>query len=490
MRLNLSEAIRTWATRQGDALALSGSHNLTYAELDKLASSYADCILTYLPKSTEKIAILTDDNIQFISFLLGIIRSGNVFVLINPQLSDEQINTSLKAINCNYYISNNHKKRINANYISLPLMHKVPIINRTIKIYPNIGLTENAGVIFSSGTTGEPKALMRNSFSILSEIIQWMVELQLQNGTTFLIPRPLYYTGGFILMYASLFSGGRVDLLDDISSDSILNYLDNRSCDWAFIVPSVIRKMITCTGHTKMAKNVLTMGSPIYHYEKKSFSDKFNCNLIEVWGNSEGLGTITDPFDLQSHPFSIGRPFFTDYLDVSQNDTYAGLTSNDGVLFGISDNEFSEYIGKPELTKKVLQDGYIFSEDIGYKDAEGYFYLTGRIKDIIVVNGIKVFPTDIEMEVLSNENVVDCAILSLLDNSGNDIVSAALVMKNGQSAQNAIFEINKRLAPHEQIQKYIVLDMIPRNHGGKADKNVITYLFSKYLEEDNESNKL
>lgn len=480
MRLNLSEAVKTWAIRQGNTIAISGSHNVTYRELDNLASVYADCILAHLPNSNEKIAILSNDNIHFITFLLGIIRSGNVFVLINPNLSNNQINKSLETINCNYYISIEEKRNISTNYIPLPNIKNVENEGFTTKLYPNTGLTENAGVIFSSGTTGEPKALMRNSFSILSEVIQWMVELQLQKGTVFLIPRPLYYTGGFILMYTSLFSGGRVDLLDDISSDNVLNYLHNNTCDWAFIVPSSIREMIVSKKANRiMAKNVLTMGSPIYHYEKVQFHNKFKCNIIEVWGNSEGLGTITTTEDLQNHPNSIGRPFFTDFLDVLNNNSNKNSTNREGLLFGISDNEFSEYIGKPELTKDVLHNGYIFSEDIGYKKNDGYFYLTGRAKDIIVIDGVKVFPIDIEHEILRSKHIIDCAVFNLKDKNGNDTVSAALVMNDNSNPDIVIKDINVNLAPHEMIKNYIVLNNIPRNHGGKIDKNSIISLFDK-----------
>lgn len=476
MRLNLSEAVKTWANRQGNSIAISGSRNVTYAELDNIANVYANSILTCLPDSKKKIAILTNDNIHFVTFLLGIIRSGNVFVLINPNLSDAQINKSLKNINCDYYVSVEKNTKISANHILLPINDNNSNTFSSIKIYSNTGLTENAGVIFSSGTTGEPKALLRTSFSILSEVVQWMIELQLLKGTVFFIPRPLYYTGGFVLMYASLFSGGRVDLLDDISCEHVLEYLNNTSCDWAFLVPSVIREMIALKKASKIkAKNVLTMGSPIYHYEKLQFHNKFKCNIIEVWGNSEGLGTITTPEDLQDHPHSIGRPFFTDFLDVSKNK----YTDKDGVLFGISDNEFSQYIGKPKLTNDVLQNGFIFSEDIGYKENDGYFYLTGRVKDLIVIDGIKVFPIDIEQEIMHSNQVIDCAVFSLKDKNGNDTVSAAIVVYDNVNPKAIIQKININLAPHEAIKNFVVVDKIPRNHGGKLDQKSILNFFDK-----------
>lgn len=471
MRMNISEAVRTWAQRKGDELAISGTHNMTYNKLNSIAEIYAKQIFNQTPHTCQKIAIMTDNNIQFVCYLLGIIRSGNIFVLINPKLSDAQINKSLETIHCEFYISDSPEREISACKINVSEKN-TEVLDETISIHNTIGVVENAGVIFSSGTTGEPKAIMRNNFSLLSEIFQWIIELRLQRETTFLVPRPLYYTGGFILMCATLFSGGRVDLLDDISTHSVLNYTQKETNDWAFIVPSVIREINEYPNNAKMAKNVLTMGSPIYHSEKLQFYQKFKCNLIEVWGNSEGLGTITEPSDLFEHPFSIGKPFFTDYLDIATRES-----QKEGVIFGISDNEFSEYIEKPELTSEVLKDGFIFSEDIGYKDESGYFYLTGRSKDIIVINGIKVFPSDIEKILMQESGVIDCSIIGYKEQNGNEIVSAVLVLNNGIKAEEIISKTNDILAPHERINKYIVLDSIPRNHGGKAKKEIILNYF-------------
>jgi len=433
-------------------------------------------------KSGRMIAILEENSIYFVAILLGIIRSGNVFVLINPTLSEEQIKFSLKKIGCDYYAASKQK-----SYLNFDMFINVDDIelffNSTVdeRYFQQTDLTENAGVIFSSGTTGEPKALLRNSYSILSEAIQWIIELQLIIGTTFLIPRPLYYTGGFVLLYAALFSGGRIDLIDDISSKGILSYLSNNPVDWAFIVPEMIRELIReDESSALLAKNVLTMGSPIYYADKTMFQSKFGCNLIEVWGNSEGLATITHANDLFSKPESIGRPFFADYLDIKQDGQNA-----DGIIYGMSDNEFTEYIGNPELTKEILHEGYIFSEDIGRKDEDGYFYLTGRIKDIIVIDGIKVFPSDIEKILIGQDGVKDCVIFSVENDMGNDEIAAAVVLSDSMnSISNIVNNMNIQLAPHEKIKYCIEVNNIPRNHGGKPDKMTLQKYFCSKLGSD------
>lgn len=468
MRLNLSSAVHSWAIRSGYEKAIDGSMAITYQELDRYADNISRTITRNVEGKDNLIAILAKNNSEFIIFLLGIIRTGNIFVLINPTLATEQINISLGKIDCKYYIASVENSAIKAKGI---IIHDYKCCNLDCdnSFCPQFtGVQEKAGVIFSSGTTGQPKAILRTSYSFLSETIEWIIELQLQKGTSFLIPRPLFYTGGFVLLYSVLFSGGCVHLLDNISSKTVLNYASKVSLDWSFIVPAAIREMISLDDYSTISKSVLTMGSPILQGEKLAFHDKFGCRIIEAWGNSEGLGTITDFEDLFKKPNSIGRPFFSDFLDIEYYPN-----EKVGILFGLSDNEFSEYIGQQKLTNAVKHNNYIYSEDIGYKDSDGYFYITGREKEIIVINGIKVFPQDIEETLLSTGAIADCVVFGGKDNKGNDIVEAAIVMKTGFNAKDIITLVNSKLAPHEVIVSFIEMDYLPRNQGGKVDKTAI-----------------
>lgn len=482
MRMNLSEAVKTWAQRFGDEIAIGGDESLSYSQLNLLADVVASQICSWQSEGEKKIAILTYSNVKFVIYLLGIIRSGNVYVLINPTLSVSQLEISLQKIKCDYYITDEKTDNIhNSERIEISLeINKYDRKNENMSCR-FLGVNDHAGVIFSSGTTGLPKALVRSNYSILTEAIQWIIELQLHIGSRFLIPRPLYYTGGFVLMYATLFAGGRVDLLSDISTESILNYLMDNSEDWSFIVPSLIREMNQCKKPFHISGSVLTMGSPILYEDKIRFHEKYQCNVIEVWGNSEGIGTITIPSDLYDKPYSVGRPFFTDFVDVAESELLNKKNGKKcGVLFGASDNEFTEYIGEKNLTQEVLHDGFIYSEDIGVKDADGYFYLTGRVDDIIVVNGMRIFPNDIEKVLMNNNSIIDCAVLAVKDNKGNDLVAAAIVTDGHSDIRNIIQDVNEKLKVHERIGRYLKLDYIPRNHGGKIEKNVIVALMSMH----------
>ena len=207
------------------------------------------------------------------------------------------------------------------------------------------------------------------------------------------------------------------------------------------------------------------MGETILHSEKSNFKNRFKCNIIEVWGNSEGLGTITLKDDIITHPESIGRPFFTDYLNIdNESHIYSGNNLEEGILFGKSDNAFSEYIGDPEKTGKILKKGYIYSEDIGYKDKDGYFYLRGRINHRMCIGDKNIFSSRVESFIFDQYHLRDvaliakngkCYIILTTDIDINpDIIVAAICEK---------FELSS------DFVEYKIVDSIPRNFGGKTD---------------------
>lgn len=475
MRLDLSEAIRHWGKYRPSNLAIGGDALITYRDLNLEINKLAAQIISNIGQN-KQIAIISKSKIDFIIMLAAIIRTHNRFALVNPSLADIQIEKCLLASRCDAYIYN-ETKNIDKQIVSLLYTHEDKNSSNLniCEIYPEryFKPDDPAGVIFTSGTTGSPKGLVRTSYSFLSEAILWMIELELNQKTSFLIPRVLYNTTGFVLMYATLFAGGRVDLFDNPTTQTILQYLSVEPCSWALIVPSTIREILNMFSESESFKlnNVITMGEHISADDKILFSKRFKCNLIEVWGNSEGLGTITDTEDLKLRPKSVGRPFFTDSVEIMKDRSIA-QPEVIGKVCGYSDNEFSEYINNASLTQETIVGGLIVSSDLGYEDNEGYLYILSRSDDVIMVDGLNVYPKDIEYIIRQDDRIRDCVVIGKKDSLGNSKPIAIVELKETIQVFNEaemITKVNSQLAPHEYIYHIMEIGKIPRNDGEKVD---------------------
>src|SRR5258708_21843818 len=118
------------------------------------------------------------------------------------------------------------------------------------------------------------------------------------------------------------------------------------------------------------------MGAPISSATKRAVRERLGAELIESWGNSEGLGTITEREDLDKRPDSVGRPFLTDQLYVLDEAGKRLGPGEIGRLAGLADSRLLEYQNRRDLNEELLRGDLAISEDLGDVDADGYLHLS------------------------------------------------------------------------------------------------------------------
>jgi long-chain acyl-CoA synthetase len=346
------------------------------------------------------------------------------------------------------------------------------------------------GVLFTSGSTGLSKGIQRDQYSMVTEFVGWCLELGLTRHSRFYIGRPLYYTGGLVLAMSTLLVGGTL-ILNNISdfNDPVAVWSDYQNAstklniDWAFFVPDQLRRFVKlsdiCAPKKLGAKSILVMGAPITGSEKVQVSQSLSCSIVESWGNSESLGTITDPEDIHVRPDSIGRPFLTDDLLVVDETFRAISPGQIGRIAGGEEAGFSEYSNRPEATARVKINQLIVSDDFGYRDHEGYFYISGREQEIVIVDGRTVFLPKIERAIRLVDNVLECFVSAYQHRS---LKIGVMFVSTGETSKIllAIRECLSREAANDQyIGCILAVDSLPRLPSGKVDRVVCR----RYIEE-------
>ena len=314
---------------------------------------------------------------------------------------------------------------------------------------------------------------------MVAEIIGWSLELPLTRDSVFYIGRPLFYTGGLVLALANLFVGATVianDLCDDDDADEVWSDYERETgrhdVEWAFFVPDQLRAFVTAERRlTTPGKYILVMGAPITGETKVAARNVLCSEIVESWGNSESLGTITEPHDLDERPDSIGRPFLTDDLFIVDDELRICKPGELGRLAGSETAGFREYANKPEATKAVKRDKLILSDDIGYVDEAGFFYVKGRLQDLIVRGHTSVFLPDVA-ERLRNRPEIQEVDVSVVKNTDEPDLVAAVVLKNGTTDKPNDYcaTVNSELPPNEQLSFIVFLPALPRLPAGKIDR--------------------
>jgi len=488
VQFGLVESVRHWARYRRSSVALvEDGVEISYSELNDRVNRIASLILGGCVHG-DRIAIALKSKGATIAALLAVLRVGRSAVLLHGGLPEEVLRTNLSDTQPSALICDRSYPYVDVmtaitggpalnieQELQLP-----PIPTDDILLPPTTSPDQEWGIVFSSGTTGPPKAIERDHYSMITETLGWCLELELHRKTAFYVGRPVFYTGGLVLAIATLTAGGCVvfdNYCIDESADEVWNRFQTaaleRDLQWAFFVPDQIRnftRTALSSPPRARAENLLVMGAPITGGEKVQAWRTLGSLIVESWGNSESLGTITDAEDLTRRPNSIGRPFLTDELCIVDEDGKALQPGQVGRLAGSVEAGFIGYSNRPEETRLVRRHDLIISDDLGYVDEEGFFYVLGRSQQSLIVRGRSVVLPAIENKIRQLNFVRDCAVVAIVP-SGEPILRAAICVTVDSPPEFELLDvINRTLESSEALDKMVVLENLPRLPVGKVDR--------------------
>ena len=490
MQFGVSEALSHWGLYRSSSLAIvNDGRRITYAQLDRQVTLFAQRLTAAFP-AARRIGLAVSHKSKFMIALLAIIRCGKSVALFNQLLPTVELDECIKDTEVGaivfdkpFLAKDNTRRRLlkKKRTLDFDLIRKRHVNRHNISPkFPSPDPTDEWGVLYSSGTTGIPKGIVRDHYSIVSELLGWCLELELNQDTHFYVGRPLFYTGGLLLSLSTLLVGGTIAIDTSNEWADYQRHLGQRRVDIAFFVPGVLRDFVRRAQRSKKkprhSTRILVMGAHIAGKEKLQASKVLGSIVIESWGNSEGLGTITTPNDLRTRPDSIGRPFLSDPLYIVDKHGRKLPPGRVGRIAGSAEAGFREYCNKPEVTNAVLRDEMIVSDDLGHTDREGYFYVDGRIEDDVYISGRRVFVNKIESLLRMHPIVRECTVLAMETENGSAHLVGVIVcaVKTDDATINRILEdTNNCVARHERLRHLYRVPVLPRNAAGKVMKDTL-----------------
>jgi long-chain acyl-CoA synthetase len=216
-------------------------------------------------------------------------------------------------------------------------------------------------------------------------------------------------------------------------------------------------------------------GAPLPWSLAERFFALSGCRILSGWGMSEGTPiTGFDPTET-GRPESIGRPLTHCQVKILDDQKQEVGDREVGELVYLSPKNMTAYLNKPEATAETLRDGWIYSGDLGWKDEDGYFYISGRKKEMIIRGGSKVYPAEVEEAVLKDATVAETAVLGLPDHRFGERIVAVVTPRHGGivNIDSLRSHCEKLLATYKIPQEFIIRNDLPRGPTGKILKRVL-----------------
>ncbi|HEY3320694.1 MAG TPA: class I adenylate-forming enzyme family protein [Planctomycetota bacterium] len=337
-----------------------------------------------------------------------------------------------------------------------------------------------AAIIYTSGTTGRPKGAMLTHGNILFNVESTKAGHGLTGSDVHLLVVPLFHVTGLnTIMPTALQQGGCLVVSSSIDPEEIADTIERYSCTTFFGVPTTFYLLANVRGldfgKLKSLRLVCYSGAPMSALTIQRLRELLpRVELHNFYGLTETTSVTTVLPDEQALPRaeSVGKPPPGVELCVMDDHDQPLRSGGVGELCVKGPSVFKGYFKRAEATADALRAGWFHTGDTAYIDAEGYVFLRGRKKEMIIVAGENVYPIEVENVLCAHPAVQEAAVFGRPDAALGEVVHAAVVLRPGQEVSERELRAfaNERLAAFKLPRTIRFLDRLPRNPSGKVLK--------------------
>jgi long-chain acyl-CoA synthetase len=479
----------------------SSTHaELSFAELDAAASAVADALRErFAIQPGQHVALLLPNCLEILPAYFGILRAGCVAVPINARLKADELKFILgdcearavfvhpgtwKPAQDALQALNWAKPIIAACFDQLPsgtiAFSELLATAASDSRQPATNSQSTAAIIYTSGTTGRPKGAMLTHGNVLYNVSATKAGHGLRGDDVHLLVVPLFHVTGLnTIMPTALAQGGCLVVSAAIDPEELAETVHEFRCTTFFGVPTTFYLLANVKNLPveKLAslRLICYSGAPMSPLTIKRLRELFShAELHNFFGLTETTSCSTVLPDSQAiaRAESVGLPppgLEMCIMDDAGTQREAGET---GELCIRGPSIFKGYFKRPEATAEALAGGWFHTGDTAYIDAEGYVFLQGRKKEMIIVAGENVYPIEVENVLCAHPAVQEAAVFGRPDAALGEVVHAAVVLRPGQKLTERELKAfaNERLAAFKMPRTIKFLGKLPRNPSGKVLK--------------------
>ncbi|MGG1676728.1 long-chain fatty acid--CoA ligase [Neobacillus sp. NRS-1170] len=465
----------------------------SFKELNNRAEFTAEWLLARGVKKGDRIALISPNHISYFDLLFACGKIGAIFVPLNWRLSLQEIKEILE--DCTPKLIGYHPQfqgvfkqlmsfGIDSFFIDELLFEEISNENSLID---DIVETDPLAMIYTGGTTGNPKGVVLSHQSILWNAINTILSWGISDNEVTINYLPMFHTGGLnALCIPILMAGGTVVIGDQFTAQKAVESLNRYRCTIILLVPTMYHLLIQSQEFQNSSfpsmKIFLSGAAPcplqIYEaFKRKGYAFKEGYGLTEAGPNNFYI----TPEDALIKRGSVGKPMLFNAITLVKLDGQKAGINEVGELLLKGKHSFSHYWNNTQATQETLKDGWVYTGDLATKDEQGFYYIVGRKKDMIITGGENVYPLEIEQWLSEHPAIDEVAVTGLPDEKWGEIVAAFIVLKHSKPVADEELKTycEAKLGRYKIPKRFIFLQELPKTHVGKIDKKKLKEMSTK-----------
>jgi acyl-CoA synthetase (AMP-forming)/AMP-acid ligase II len=502
--VTLPEFVLGQARQRGDKRALvdaTTGRTLTYRELAIDVRRVGAGLAAHGVQPGDVVALCAPNSIEFVVAWYAASMVGAILTTVNPAFRGEEITQLLRQARARWLVTSvelfEEKVRLCAVAAGVRQTFVLGAADRTprgaipfdvlrsetdadvaaVRVVP----TDVAFLPWSSGTSGLPKGVVLTHRNLVASLCQTRPVHQVGEDDVVIAALPLFHAFGFqVTLNLSLLQGATVVILSRFELDAFLRAVQDHAVTRAEVVPPIVLALATSDRVDEFdlsSLRVVTAGAaPLDGDLARTFAARIGCRLKQGYGMTElGGSSHTAPDHGPDKPESIGPALPGVEWRVIDNVTGAKVGPGEpGELLIRCAAVMDGYLGNPAATAEMIDaDGWLHTGDVVTVDPDGWFRVTGRIKELIKYKGYQVAPAELEGVLLTHPAVGDAAVVRSPDHVAGEVPKAFIVLRGSASADELVGWLGERVAPYKRVRRIEFVDQIPKSASGKILRRLL-----------------
>ncbi|MEU7603918.1 AMP-binding protein [Streptomyces sp. NPDC041003] len=487
----MAQLLERGRQRRGERIAvLDGERQCTYAELDRRTDALATALLGLGIGLGDRVVVVSHNRLEVLETYFALGKIGAAAVPLHYGAVAGEVASAVRRFEASAVIGEE----------GLPgtadLGHGLPVLRYESEEYRQAvsrapGLPEGEVpddalmfILQTSATTGRPKGVCVDHRSLRSVALGYLADVPTDRETVFLHCGPLSH-GAMVIPLIYLAAGATVALMRMFSPQECLATIHRNGVTHLFLVPDMLRFLLRAKGfapeRTAGLREVLYGAAPMPRPLLLEARKALGCGFRQLYGLTEAGGPVVTlppedhdyaPGEARGRAASIGRATAGTAVRSRDDREHPSPTGRIGELWVRSPAVMRGYWADTAATEDAVRDGWVRTGDLGTVDEQGYIHLTGRVKDVIVRGGQKVYPAEVEQVLLGHPAVREVCVVGVPSEDWGELPYACVVADGPDPGlAGELRDLARRqLARYKRPVEFLTLPELPRNSAGKTDR--------------------
>lgn len=476
-------ARRARLTPERSALFFEGN-SYSYFDLDQRAAATAAFLSARGLAAGARVSILARNHLAHIDLILATAKLGVIYTPLNYRLPAEELKVLIDYVRPQFLIVEEALSELAPNglvdCVELAQMQSEITQRHSESIELGLKSEDVAMMLFTGGTTGQPKAAMLPWRQLHANAINTIFSWGLSERDSVIQVTPAFHAGINALAMPLLYAGGRVVLLREFDAGGYLQAVRDHRPTLMFMVPTMYRMLVEHPDFEatdfSCVRWAISGGAPcpedlIRTWAQRGVPFRQGYGMTEAGVNCFSMTSE----EAQAYPHSVGRPMLWADAVIRDENGLDLPVDEVGELTLAGPHLALGYFERPDETKNTWRDGWLWTGDLAYRDANGFFTICGRHKEMFISGGENVYPAEVENALQNLPEVAECAVVGVSDERWGEVGLAAVVAacSSPLNADALREQLRGRIAAYKIPAHFVWMDALPQSAAGKIIKSDI-----------------